>query len=323
MPEAQPFFEAWLLAFVLWTGLALGCLGLLMIGHLLGESWLHPVRSELEAGALTLPLAGLLGLPLLLDLAALYPWAGAAELPEGAVPAPRAAYLEPAFVGARNLGYFVVWTALAYGMTRPGDHPRLGALGLALLAPTASLAAVDWITSREPEWWSSVFGLAFSVSLLLGALALAILVTLLRPGEADADHLRGLTKALLSLALVALWLWFSQFLIVWSGNLPEEVAWYLRRDGEWAVLNRAVVLPALALGLVLLVPPHAGRRRILLATVLLLAHHVAHLAWLVRPAAATPALHWLDPVALVGFGLLWGGLFLHGLRRRPNVPAVH
>ncbi|HZC14783.1 MAG TPA: hypothetical protein VE270_12260, partial [Thermoleophilaceae bacterium] len=86
MPEAQPFFEAWLLAFVLWTGLALGCLGLLMIGHLLGESWLHPVRSELEAGALTIPLAGLLGLPLLFDLAALYPWAGAAGLPEEPVP---------------------------------------------------------------------------------------------------------------------------------------------------------------------------------------------------------------------------------------------
>jgi hypothetical protein len=314
-----PFlFEAWLFAFVLWTGLALGCLGLLMIGHLLGESWLHPVRSELEAGALTLPLAALLGIPLVLGLADLYPWAAGFE---GPVPERRAAYLEPGFVIARNAGYFVIWTVLAIIMTRPGEHPRVSALGLALLAPTASLAAFDWVKSREPEWWSSVFGLAFSVSQLLAGLALAILVTLLRPGEPHAEHLLGLTKALLSLAAVALWLWFAQFLIVWMGNLPEEVTWYLRRDDEWGVLNWGVILPTLALGLLLLVPPHAGQRRILLATVLLLVHHTTYLAWLLRPGAPDPELRWLDPVALVVFGLLVGALFLYGLRHRPNIPA--
>ncbi len=95
------------------------------------------------------------------------------------------------------------------------------------------------------------------------------------------------------------------------------------RDGGWAVLYRAVALPSLALGLLLLIPPHAGRRRILLSAALLLVHHAAHLVWLVRPAAAAPALHWLDPLALAGFGLLWGGLFAYGLRHRPNVPATH
>ncbi len=216
MVDAQLLLEAWLLAFVLWSGLALGCLGLLMIGHLLGESWLHPVRSELEAGALTIPLAGLLGVPLAFGLDQLYPWAGPAGLggAEG-VPGPRAAYLEPALVLARGAGFFVLWTTLALWVTRRGGRPWVGALGLALLAPTASLAGIDWIKSREPEWWPSGFGLAFGVTQLLAALALAILVTLLRPGgDPEADHLRGLTKALLSLALVALWLWFAQYLIV-------------------------------------------------------------------------------------------------------------
>lgn len=321
MPELQFLLEAWLLAFVLWTGLALGCLGLLMVGHLLGESWVHPVRAELEAGALTIPLAGLLGVPLVFALPLLYPWAVEGGL-SAAVPEPRAAYLDPTFVIARVAAYFVLWTALAQLVTRRGEHPWASAIGLVLLAPTVGLASFDWVQSREPEWWSSVFGLAFSVSQLLGALALAILVSLTRPrGDPHPEHLRGLTKALLALALVALWLWYSQFLIVWFGNLPDEVAWYLERSGEWRVINRAVTLPALALGLVLLVPPHAGRRRIMLAVVLLLVHHLAHHAWLVRPAASSPTLHWLDPLALVAFGLVCSGLFVYRLRHLPRGAA--
>lgn len=312
--------EAWLLAFVLWSGLALGCLGLLMIGHLLGESWVHPVRDELEAGALTIPLAGLLGLPLLLALTDLYPWAAAELGPE--VPEPRADWLEPWFVLVRNAGYFVLWTALALLVVRRGPHPAVSAIGLVLLTPTASLASFDWILSREPAWWSSVFGLAFSVTQLLGALALAVLVALLRPGgDPHPEHLRGLTKGLLALAMVALWLWFSQFLIVWSANLPQEVAWYLRRRDEWTVVNWGIVLPALALGLALLVPPHAGRRRILAAGMLLLVHHLAYMAWLLRPPSPSPSLHWLDPVALVLFGLLLGWLFVWRLSRRPGAAA--
>ena len=313
--------EAWLFAFVLWSGLALGCLGLLMIGHLLGESWIHPVRDELEAGALTIPLAGLLGLPLLLALADLYPWAAAAELSHE-VPEWRAAWLEPWFVLARNAGYFVLWTVLALLVVRRGEHPAASAIGLVLLTPTVSLAGFDWILSREPAWWSGVFGLAFSVSQLLGALALTILIELLRPGgDPHPEHLRGLTKALLALALVALWLWFAQFLIVWSANLPHEVAWYLRRGEQWAIVNWGVALPALALGLALLIPPHAGRRRIVASGVLLLLNHVAYMAWLIRPPAPIPVLHWLDPLALVVFGLLLGALFVHRLDRRPGAQA--
>jgi hypothetical protein len=318
--SGQVLAEAWLFAFVLWSGLALGCLGLLMIGHLLGESWIHPVRDELEAGALTIPLAGLLGLPLLLALADLYPWA-AAE-PSAEIPPWRAAWLEPSFVLARSAGCFVLWTVLALVVVRRGEQPAISAIGLVLLTPTASLAGFDWILSREPAWWSGVFGLAFSVSQLLGALALAIIVDLLRPGGAPRpEHLRGLTKALLALALVALWLWFAQFLIVWSANLPDEVAWYLRRDDAWLIVNRGFALPALALGLALLIPPHAGRRRILASGALLLLYHLAHMAWLVRPPALIPALHWLDPLALLTFGLLLGWLFVHRLDRRPGAKA--
>ncbi|HET6467379.1 MAG TPA: hypothetical protein VFG43_03280, partial [Geminicoccaceae bacterium] len=186
MPDVQLLLEPWLLAFVLASGLALGCLGLLMVGHLLGESWLHPVRSELEAGARTVPLAGLLGVPLAFGLADLYPWAASEPLAGALLPPARAAYLEPTFFLARSAAYFVLWTALARWITRRGEHPRVAALGLALLVPTVGLASIDWIKSRELEWWSTLYPLAFSVTQLLGAMALAILVTLVRPGHVPA-----------------------------------------------------------------------------------------------------------------------------------------
>lgn len=311
-------FEAWLLTFLLVTGLALGCLGLLMIGHLLKESWVHPLREELEAGARTMPLTLLLALPLLLGLSDLYPWAQPGFADESVLPPYRAQYLQPTWVLARAAVFFVIWIGFALWIARPGTHRRASALGLVLLAATVSLAAIDWIGSRQPQWWSSLFGMAFSVSQLLGALALVSVVDLARPGMLHADQVRGLARALLALALVALWLWFSQFLIVWSANLPYEVEWYLVRQNGWDLLNLGIVIPALVLAMALLVPRDAGRLRMMIACGLLLLHHLAYMIWLIRPAADA-TLRWLDPVALVVGGLLWGGLFVYSLRPQPAV----
>ncbi len=312
-------WEAWLLAFVVATGLALGCLGLLMIGHLLKESWVQPLREELEAGARTLPLTVLLALPLLLGLSDLYPWAQSGFAAENTMPSYRVHYLQPTWVLVRAAVFFAIWIGLAFWIARPGTHRRASALGLVLLAPTVTLAAIDWIGSRQPEWWSSLFGMAFGVNQLLGALALACVVDLVRPNAIPLhrDQIRGVEKTLLALALVALWLWFSQFLIVWLGNLPHEVQWYLVRRNGWGMLNLGVVIPALLVAMALLVPRGTGRLRMLMACGLLLLHHLAYMTWLIRPAATEPALGWLDPVTLVVVGVAWGAVFVYGLQRQP------
>jgi hypothetical protein len=308
-------FEAWLLAFLLWTGLALGCLGLLMLGHLLKESWVDPLREELEAGARTVPLTALLALPLLFGLSELYPWAQPGFAEESMLPPYRTQYLQPTWVLIRAAVFFIIWVALALWIARPGTHRRASAFGLVLLAATVSVAAIDWIGSRQPEWWSSLFGMAFGVNQLLGALALAIVVDLARPSAVPLhrDHLRGLAKTLLALALLALWLWFSQFLIVWFGNLPHEVQWYLVRRNGWGLLNLGIIIPALVLAMALLVPRAGGRLRMMTACGLFLLHHFAYMIWLIRPAAADPTLRWPDPVAFVVAGLLWGAVFVYSL----------
>jgi hypothetical protein len=297
-----PLLEAWYVIFIVLSGIASGSLGLIMFGHLLGEDWLAPIRDEAEAAALTLPLLLVLAAPLALGLEALYPWAhgAAADLP-----ALRAAYLDEGFFLLRGATYLLAWSGLAAWLVSTRRPRRASAVGLAVLAPTMTLAANDWVLSRDPDWWSSLFGFAFAMSQLLAALAGAILVSLLKREHPSARRMQSLERALLTLALLTLWTWFAQFIIVWLANLPNEAAWYLARAGDRLWLKTAVALPALLLAIVILVPPGAGRMTMLAGGLLLLLHHAFHMLWLLRPTATTPLVSVLDVAVWSGIGVLW------------------
>ena len=310
--------ETWLVAFVVLSGLAAGSLGLLMIGHLLGEDWLRPVRAELEAAALTMPLLAILALPLALGLGYAYPWVAPGTLPD--IPAPRVAYLQPDFFLLRGAAYLAIWSGLAWWITSTRRHRQASAIGLALLVPTLTLAAVDWVMSRDPSWWSSVFGFAFSLSQLVAALAGAIFVSLVRLEHPSAARMRSLERALLTLTLMTLWVWFAQFLIIWSANLPDEVAYYLART-DWLWLMLWVVLPALFGAIALLIPPGAGRATMTAGSGLLLVHHAAHMTWLIRPTTWSTGLAWLHVLVLAGIGAIWAAWFGLAVRERPNPAA--
>lgn len=299
LPEAAA--EAWWFAAVLLAGLATGALGLLMIGHLMSEDWLAPVRRDAEAVALAAPLVAIFFAPLAFRLGALYPWASS-EI--SGLPGPRAAYLDPGLFLLRAVAYLAIWIALAVWMPRAANKRIASGVGLALLAPTVTLAANDWVLSREPFWWSSLFGFGFAVSQLLGAFALVVaLVLARRPPE--RERMVGLERALLTLALLVLWTWFAQFLIVWLANLPEEAAWYLLRSDEWLWPLAYVALPALAIAVVILAPPGVGRWTMLTGALLLLVQHLAHMAWLLLPSGRGLAPGPGDPAVLAGLGLVW------------------
>ena len=311
--------EGWLLAFVTVAGLAAASLGLLMIGHLLGDRWLVPIRDELEPASWTLPAVALLALPLAAGVQELYPWARSPGLllPE------RRGWLTVDWFLLRAAVYLVVWSVLAYVLTRAGPHRAASSLGLALLAGTFSLASIDWVMSREPYWWSSLFGFAFAVSQLLAALAAAILATVARQSHPESAELESLERALLTLALLVVWVWFAQFLVVWMANLPGEARWYTQRmTGGWAWLKLGVVVPTIALAVLLLLPSHARPWRVLGACVLLLVHHVAHMVWLIRPAAHTLPLTLTDAAVAIGVGGLWLLWFAAGLRRHAQLATM-
>lgn len=310
-----PALEAWLLPFHLVLGLVVGAIGALLVGHLLVEDWLAPLRPSLEALAWLAPLAALLALPLLLAPAALYPWAADPGLAEG----PRAAWFSvPVFrlrVGLL-LGALVLAALL---LARPGAGRREARFALALWLPAGLLLAQDIVLSRDPAWFGSLQGTALVIEQASAALSLAVLAVLLRRGE---DGMRGVDRALLVLATLTVWLWFVQFVVVWMADLPAEAAWYLRRGGAWAWLKAALVA-ILAAAILLALLPRPGPRRLGLVALLLLAQHIGHGLWLLRPEApgGAPPLMVELVVAAGVLGLAWWWAALSA-RRRASARAI-
>ena len=304
--------EAWLLGFVLLAGVSAGALALLLVGHILGEVWLQPIRAELEAIADLVPMVAILAVPVLLHPEALYPWAGSNR------DATHGDWLDNEFFLLRGAVYLAVWTAIASLAKRRHSARSMSAIGLVFLIPSVSLAALDWLASREPDWISGLYGPAFAVSQLLVAMGFALVVTLIRPGHPAMLEVESLRAGLLALALLTLWTWFTQFLIVWMADLPPESAWYLERAGSWLVLE-AIAAAALLVAIVLLIAPHAGPLRLLVITALLLVQHLAHLIWLIRPTAlhAVPAP--VDVAVLAGLVGLWLVFLAVEVTRRPNL----
>lgn len=311
--------EAWLVAFLALAGLSAGAVGVLAIGHLLQERWLDPVRAPLEAFARAAPAVALMALPILAAPGLLYPWAG--EAPP-AMPAARAAWLSPLPFALRGAAILVAWVVAAAVITRPGHVPRArAAVVLAVMVTSVTLAAQDWSLSRDPGWWGSLQGFAVWVEGMMAALAAAALASLARGDmpDGETDEGEALERGLLALGLAAIWLWFVQFITVWMADLPAEAGWYLRRaEGGWLWLKLGLAVPALLAGLVLAAPPRHRPWRLAAVCVLLLAGHLAHLWWAVRPDAprATPPI-WLDGATFAALGLAWAAIAAGRLKRVP------
>ncbi|WP_262270183.1 hypothetical protein [Microvirga yunnanensis] len=303
--------DAVYVAFIGLSGLAMGSLAVLMIGHVMSEHWLAPVRAEVEAASLTMPLLLLLGLPLAFGLGEIFPWVGG----RAGLPPLRASFLSPGFFLLRSAVYLSVCAALAVWLIRTPHVRRASAVGLALLTPMMSFAAYDWVLSREPHWWSSLFGFAFGLSQALAALALAILVTLLRPEPASPARMRSLERALLTMALLTLWTWFAHFIIVWLANLPDGAAWYMRRAdaGSLALLKGAYLLMLAAV--LVLVPSGVSRAGMIAGSALALLYHGTHTLWILQPEK-DPS--WADLAIILGAAAVWFAVFWGVMRLRPT-----
>lgn len=306
--------EALYVVFVSLSGIAMGSLAVLMVGHLMSEHWLAPVRTEAEAAAMTLPGLLLLGLVLAFGLGELFPWAGRSlDLPSA-----RATYLSPGFFMIRSAAYLLICTGLAYWLTHTRHLRRVSAIGLALLTPIMTFSAYEWVLSREPHWWSSLFGLAFGLGQVLAALASAILITLLKTEPASPKRMASLERALLTLLLLTAWTWFAQFLIVWLANLPHEVAWYLERsdDGNLVLIGTSYGLMLAAI--VILVPSGVSRGAMLIGSALALLHHATHMIWVLQPRGG---FSWLVFGLILAVAALWIGVYAAVMRVRPTYIA--
>jgi hypothetical protein len=342
--DSTQFFRSYLLAFLFWNGAALGCLCLLLIQHLTGGRWGAVLSRFLEAGGRTLPYLGVLFLPLLFGLEQLYPWAST-DPRQDAILAHKAIYLNARFFTVRAIFYFIVWSSLAYFMTRWSfrlDQGRdlrlerrlrsLSGGGLVLLGLTITFAAIDWGMSLTPHWFSTIYGILFMVAGVLEAFTLVILLLTAIRNDAPlravlTDELRhDLGKLLFAFNMLWAYIHLSQFLIVWSANLPEEIPWYLvRTSGGWALLGLAIVVLHFAIPFATLLSRETKRDPLRLARVagLVLFARFLDLFWVLAPSFEAPHvhfIHWMDVTAVVGLGGIWVFLFARELARGPMLP---
>ncbi|MCG7393438.1 hypothetical protein MHY87_11025 [Microvirga sp. ACRRW] len=303
--------EALYVAFVGLAGISMGSLVVLMLGHLMNEHWFAPIRAEVEAAALMIPLVLILGIPVAIGIEQLFPWVSE----RSGLPPARALFLSPGFFLMRSALYLLVCFGMAFWLIRTRHVRRASAVGLGLLTPIMSFAAYDWVLSREPHWWSSLFGFAFGLAQVLAALAGAILVNFLKPDPASPRRMASLERALLTLALLTVWTWFAQFIIVWLANLPQGAEWYLRRSDPWD-LRLLTVSSLLILGaIVVLVPSGVSRAAMIGGSALVLLYHGIHTLWILQPMVT---FSWLGIGLIVGMICLWIAGFILVMKRRPS-----
>ncbi len=238
--DPHALLVSYLAAVVACSAIPIGALAVLMIGYLIRGRWTEGLHAPLTAAALTMPLAGLLLVPVLIGIPWLYPWGQQAAGAPGSL---KAIYLTPWFFAIRTIIYFLIWSMLATLVRRSWtDATRMIAVasaGLILYALTASLAGVDWLESLTPEFHSSIYGLLFLTFQILGGFAFALAVDLWRPHAPTFSY----GSILLSALLLWAYIHAMQYIIIWSGNIPDEVIWYLRREsGGWGVMLWSLVL---------------------------------------------------------------------------------
>ena len=346
MRSPGAFYESYLVSFLFVLGLALGSLGLVMLQHLTSGHWGVIIRRPLESATRTLPLIAIFFLPIaLFGMKHLYAaWLDPEELQKEPLSQFQQGYLTHGGYLTRAVIYFALWLALMFIFnhwskqqdTNQNDRAlrrrlkMLAGPGIILYVFAMSFAAIDWVMSLSPHWASTIYGFLFIAGQLISSMAfmIAVVVLLSRAepfaGILQKRHLHDLGKLLL--AFVMLWAYFdfSQLLIIWSGNQPEEISFYRTRlYGEWGVVGVLVLVFHFFVPFFLLLSQDVKRNAKVLPKIALwlILMRLVDLFWMTRPEFTSRAVPtWLDLVLPVALGGLWLGFFAFNLKQCPLLP---
>jgi hypothetical protein len=338
------FFRSYLFAYVFWLAIPMGCMAILMLHHLTGGWWGYSIRRLLEAGTRTFVWMAALFVPVLLGMSRLYKWAQPAEVAADSMLQYKRPYLNGPFFTVRVLIYFAIWIGLARILNkwsseqdRTGDPSlatRLEALsgpGLILWGLAATYSSIDWVMSLEAHWFSTMYGMIVMVVAALTAMSFVIFVLRQLSGQepissaVTASQFNDLGNLMLAFVMLWAYLSFSQFLIIWAGNIKDEIPWYISRAfGGWGVIAVILIVLHFALPFLLLLQRGVKRRLRMLSLVagMLIVLSLVDVYWLVAPAYETsgPRVAVQDIFAVVGIGGLWLAAFFSELKRWPLLP---
>ena len=340
--DADQFYRSYLLGYIFLLGIPLGSLALLMVHHLTGGGWGLVIRRTLEAAARTMPVMALLFVPIIFGMHSLYEWTHADVVANDPIVAQKAIYLNESGFIIRAVIYFAIWSFFALALVRlsvkqEGEDvhfsrfENLAGPGLLIYALTLTFASVDWVMSLDPHWFSTLFGLWIMVGQALTALSFIIAIAFLvsrdgrMAGVITSDKFHDYGKLLFAFIMLWAYLSYSQFLIIWSANLPEEIPYYLQRlGGGWSVVMLVVILGHFVLPWTILLfrPTKQASQRLLAVAIFMLVMRYIDVFWLIAPWVKHGAfgVHWLDITAVLGLTGLWVGLFCRNLRSRALLP---
>ena len=349
LKSPDQFYRAYLLGFMAWLGVALGSMAILMIRHLTGGGWGMVIRRILGAAMRTVPLLALLFIPVILGIKRLYIWAQPLEnvadkhLHDHLVDITRTYLTTNGFI-VRAIFYFAIWNLLSFLLSHwskqtdatgaPDNTQKFKAVagpGLILYGFTISFAAIDWVMSLDPSWISTIFGLVILIGEVLSAMCFAVVVErilfnykpmseMLKP---DFVHDHG--KWMLTFIMVWAYFNYSQWLIIWAGNLRAEITYYMRRlNGGWGYVGLFIVIFhfAVPFGILLSRPFKRNIRKLVWLAVWLMLMRYLDLFWIIEPNfSKTFNVTVADIVVPVAIGGFWLAYFFRNLGALPLLPA--
>ncbi len=348
---AENFFQAYLYSYLFVLGITLGLEALLLLQFLVSSKWGLTIRRIGEAGSASIWAMAILFIPILFGMQYLYPWTVPAYVAVNPVMLSKAWYLNVPFFIVRAVIYFAIWFGLAYFLNRwtaevaaaevskPGMRERmraLGAGGLILYGLTVTFAAIDWLMSIEPLWYSTAFGMVTVMAQVLSALAFAVLILNLFPSLSLGRHwslkntplpYRDLGSYMLVFVMGWAYVSYFQMLIQWAGNIPHEVIYYFERvAGGWNWVAIFIAIFQFAVPFAMLI---FGRLRHNLSALawlggLLLFTNLVYMFWQVKPAyfPSKFTVSVLDVFMPIAIGGLWLGVFFFQLMRRPPLTTT-
>lgn len=355
--DAEQALRSWLVGFIFWGGIGIGGIGILFLQYLTGGAWGVVIRRIAEAASRTLPIIAVMFVPLAIGVSrgGIYVWTRLP--PTEHVMEHRGWFMTSTSWILRAVVYFILFGVMAYLLNKwsaaqdgsvsyteaarfLGKASGFSGPALVVYALIVTFAAVDWVMTLDPHYFSTIWGLLFVAGWALSFLCFGVVVLALLSDRAPMDrvlgrrHFHDLGKLMLALVMVWAYFNFSQYLIIWSGNIPEETRWFIARtSGGWGWLAWALVLFHFAAPFLVLLMQDLKRwpRRLAAVAIFILVMRVLDMYWLIAP---TPRIShmgaeeisfivsWMDLVGPIAVGGIWVWYFLGQLMSRPLVPVM-
>jgi len=344
LTDRKEFFPAYLVAFLFFVSIAIGATFYVMVQHLTGSAWSVTVRRLMESLMRSMPVFVVLFIPLAFGVHELYHWSHA-EAAQDPILSQKLSYLNDKWFLIRSFGVLLILSLFAtrlWSHTRRQDESgslqhtfaaeKWSAPGLIVLFLGGSVLAFDLIMSLDPHWFSTMFGVIFLTGGALAFMATLIIACLglRRSGylthTINEEHYHDLGKWLFALTVFWAYTSFSQYMLIWYGNLPEEILWFEHRlEGSWLWVSVLLVAGHFVVPFFALMPRAMKRKRGVLAFFAgwLLLMHFVDLYWQVMPVFHPHgfAFSWINLAAMAAVGGSMGLVFWSGFREKPLIPV--